>query len=65
MRARVARETILNTSKHRLSGHQDEIRAMMFSPDGKLFATGGADGLVILWDSKTGKEIARLNPSIQ
>jgi WD40 repeat protein len=34
---------------------------MTFSPDGKLFATGGQDGLVILWDPATGKEVARLS----
>jgi hypothetical protein len=61
MRARVARETILNKPKHTLKGHQDEIRPMAFSPDGKLFVTGGADGLVILWDPTSGKEIERLN----
>jgi hypothetical protein len=61
MRARVARETILNKPKHRLSGHTDEIRPVVFSPDGKLLATGGADGLVILWDPAAGKESARLS----
>jgi WD40 repeat protein len=61
MRARVARETLLNTPKFRLAGHTDEIRPMVFSPDGKVFATGGADGLVILWDPATGKELARLS----
>jgi hypothetical protein len=60
MRARVTRETILNTPKHRLTAHTDEVRAMRFSPDGKLFATGGTDGMVILWDPTTGKELARL-----
>ena len=60
MRARVAREGLLNKPKFRLTGHADEVRPMMFSPDGKVFATGGADGLVILWDPATGKELARL-----
>jgi hypothetical protein len=60
MRARVARDTILNKPKFELRGHTAEIRPMKFSPDGKLFATGAADGLVILWDPRTGKEVARL-----
>jgi WD40 repeat protein len=60
MRARVARETILNKPKFTLIGHADEVRAMAFAPDGKAFATGGADGLVILWDPATGKELGRL-----
>jgi WD40 repeat protein len=61
MRARVARETILNKPKARLSGHTDEIRPVVFSPDGKTLATGGADGLVILWDPIAGKELGRLS----
>jgi WD40 repeat protein len=61
MRARVARETILNKPKHNLAGHTEDIRVMRFSPDGKLFATGGADGLVILWDPASGKEVARFS----
>jgi WD40 repeat protein len=61
MRARVARETILNKPRFRPAGHADEIRPIVFSPDGKLVASGAADGLVILWDPATGKEVARLN----
>jgi WD40 repeat protein len=61
MRARVAREGLLNKPKFQLSGHTGVIRTMTFSPDGKLFATGGQDGLVLLWDLATGKEVARFN----
>jgi WD40 repeat protein len=59
MRARVAREAILNKPKFTLTGH-DEVRAMAFAPDGKVFATGGSDGVVILWNLATGKELGRL-----
>ena len=65
MRARVARESILNRPKFRLAGHADEVRSIVFSPDGKVVATGGADGLVILWDPATGKELVRLNTATQ
>ena len=61
LRARVAREIILNKTKFFLEAHTEEIRPMTFSPDGKLFVTGGGDGLVILWDPATGKEIGRMN----
>ncbi len=60
LRARVARETILGKPRHTLKGHTEEIRSMAFSPDGKLFATGGGDGLVILWNTLAGNEVARL-----
>jgi WD40 repeat protein len=60
LRARLARETILNKPTFTLVGHTEEVRAMAFAQDGKLFATGGADGRVILWDPATGKELARL-----
>jgi RNA polymerase sigma factor (sigma-70 family) len=34
--------------------------SIVFSPDGKTIATGGADGKVRRWDAATGKEIAPL-----
>jgi uncharacterized caspase-like protein len=36
------------------------IRAMAFSPDGRLLASGGDDAVVKLWDTATGREIATL-----
>ncbi|MDQ7825400.1 MAG: protein kinase [Candidatus Eremiobacteraeota bacterium] len=34
----------------RLSGHENMVRCLTFSPDGLQLASGGADGAVILWD---------------
>ncbi|MEO2005862.1 MAG: PQQ-binding-like beta-propeller repeat protein, partial [Candidatus Poribacteria bacterium] len=36
-------------------GHDDEVTAMGFSPDGRLFITGSADGNAQLWDTDTGE----------
>ena len=44
-----------------MNGHRDEVRAMAFAPDGKLIATGAADGLVILWNPVTGNEVTRFS----
>jgi WD40 repeat protein len=57
--ADVTRRRILN----RYAAHQDNGRAVAFSPDGRLVATG-AD-VVILWDAITREKIAPLDyPSI-
>lgn len=33
-----------------LPGHKGEVSSIAFSPNGKLMATGGTDGAIILWD---------------
>lgn len=45
-------------------GHAGEIRAVAFSPDGQLVATGGSDKTARVWEVVTGKEVRRfLHPS--
>jgi WD40 repeat protein len=41
---------------HSLKGHKGGVSCLAFSRDGKLLASGGADGIAILWDLATGKE---------
>jgi WD40 repeat protein/serine/threonine protein kinase/tetratricopeptide (TPR) repeat protein len=46
--------------------HDNYVRAIAFSPDGKLLATGDYDRLLHLWDTRTGKRMGApiLQPDI-
>ena len=40
-------------------GHSNRINAAVFSPDGKLIASAGAEGVAILWDVLSRRELRR------
>lgn len=37
---------------HALTGHKDTVYCVCYAKDGKKFASGGADKVVIIWTSK-------------
>lgn len=63
MRAREARKAITDATRVLRTGHTGTVRATAFSPDGSVLATGSDDGTVRLFDPRTGRELARLDPA--
>jgi WD40 repeat protein len=43
-----------------LSSHTQDVRAVVFSPDGRTLASGSYDGTIKVWDFRTSREIATL-----
>jgi RNA polymerase sigma factor (sigma-70 family) len=51
------RQPLIARQKKNALGQPGWLMAGEFSPNGKLLATGGAEGLMRLWDVATGKEL--------
>jgi WD40 repeat protein len=66
VRCRRLMERILDLAFARqLIGHEAEATWVAFSPDGKLLASGDAQGIVKLWTVPDGKELLSLTPDGQ
>ncbi|HEU4911211.1 MAG TPA: BTAD domain-containing putative transcriptional regulator [Actinomycetes bacterium] len=44
-------------------GHKDQTLSVAYSPRGRSFVSGGADGRAILWDGRTGDRLGTVEPS--
>ncbi|MDX1564057.1 MAG: WD40 repeat domain-containing protein [Phycisphaeraceae bacterium] len=48
---------------HQLKGHDSEVMAIDFSPDGRLLATGDEEAKIRIWDLATGRNVQTLQPN--
>ncbi|HYH63601.1 MAG TPA: serine/threonine-protein kinase [Urbifossiella sp.] len=53
-------DTAAGALKWRAEGHAAPVVSVVFDPDGKRLASGGADGEVRVWDAATGEPVATL-----
>src|SRR5437588_454268 len=49
-----------NRKSVELRGHECEVLCVAFSPDGRILASGGADGSIKTWGLPLGEEIRHL-----
>ena len=54
-----------NSPLMRLTGHQQMINHVMFSPDGRYFASASFDKKLKLWDTKSGKFLKTFHGHVQ
>jgi guanine nucleotide-binding protein subunit beta-2-like 1 protein len=47
--------------KNTLAGHSGYVNTVAVSPDGSLCASGGKDGVILLWDLAEGKRLYSLD----
>lgn len=61
--------SILNVSTPNLvktlAGHENNVKAVAYSGDGKHLVSGGIDRTVRIWEAKTGQEVGRLHGHLQ
>ena len=51
----------LHSKRQILAGHRGDITAVAFTPDGKILASTGVDGMLKLWDVATGRKMATVH----
>ena len=44
-----------------MEGHDGLIRSLAYNPDGRRLATGDGEGVVKVWDTRTGLEVLSLS----
>ncbi len=49
--------------RHTLAGHNSYVHAVSFRPDGKRLATLGAEGMIRVWDTGSGRELRAMASS--
>ncbi|MEU3600926.1 helix-turn-helix domain-containing protein [Streptomyces sp. NPDC006798] len=49
------RDTATGRQRALLTGHRGTVEVLAYSPDSRTLAGAGADGTVILWDTRTGR----------
>ena len=60
-RSEVVRLWDVDTGRlHELEGHTGGVTSVAFSPDGKILATGGHDGMLILWNAADRKQLHKV-----